>query len=86
MSYPCVQQMSQVILSEGNQKVQTLPPERAQEPPAERIGLGTAHRGFEHSQPQVAYALVELLGEDRIAVMDEETVGMIRWDRIAQLL
>jgi hypothetical protein len=34
----------------------------------------------------VAYALVEFLGEDRIAVMDEATVGTIRWDRVAQLL
>jgi hypothetical protein len=50
MSYPCVQHMSQVVLSEGNQKVQTLPPERAQQPFTQGIRLGTAHRGFEHSQ------------------------------------
>jgi hypothetical protein len=48
--------------------------------------MGTAHRGFEHLRPQVAYALVEFVGEDRIAVIDEETVGIFRWDRIAHLL
>ena len=67
----------------GIRKFQTLPPERAQQPFTQGIRLGTAHRGFEHLQPQVAYALVGFLGEDHIAVMDEETVGVIRWDRVA---
>ena len=75
-----------MVLGERNQKVQAFPPERAQESLAEGIRLGTPHRGFEDSQPQVAYTLVELLGEDRIAVMNQKTVRVIRWDRLAQLL
>ena len=75
-----------MILGERDQKVQAFPPERTQEPLAERIGLGTPHGGLEHPQPQVAHALVEFPGEDRIAVMDEETIAVVSWNRITQLL
>jgi hypothetical protein len=75
-----------VVLGEGDQKVQALPPERAQQSLAESIRLGTSHWSFEGSHSQVAYTPVELLGEDRIAIMDEETVRLIRWDRFTQLL
>ena len=34
----------------------------------------------------MAHALVESLGEDTIAVMDEEAVVMVRWNRFTQLL
>ena len=75
-----------MVFSQGNQKVQAFPPQRADEPLAERIGLRTLRRRFEHPESQVAYALVELLREDAVAVMDEEAVGMVRWNRFAQLL
>src|SRR5262249_43496586 len=41
MQYPCMQQAPQVALSEWYQHIQALPPERADEPLAERIGLRT---------------------------------------------
>ena len=44
------------------------------------------HGGLEDTYPQMAYALVELLGEDGIAVMEQETRGVIGWDRLTQLL
>jgi hypothetical protein len=75
-----------VVLGERDQKVQALPLERAQQSLAESIRLGISHAGFEDPQPQVAYTPVELLGEDRIAVMHEEPVRVIRWDHLAQLL
>src|SRR5918999_6612346 len=74
------------MLGERNQKVQAFPPERPQEPLTEGIGLGTLHRGFEDPQSQVAYVLVESLGEDRIAVMYQEAVALVSWDRVTQLL
>jgi hypothetical protein len=59
--HPLVQEIPQVVLSERDQKVQAFPPERAQETFADGVGLGTPHRGLEYPQPQVAYALIELL-------------------------
>jgi hypothetical protein len=50
-----------VVLGERDQEVQAFPPQRAQEPLTETIGLGTPHGCFQHPEPQVAHALVELL-------------------------
>ena len=61
MWYPLVQEMPQVGLGERDQKVQAFPLERAQEPLAEGVGLGTPHRSLEYPRPQVAYVLVDLL-------------------------
>ena len=69
-----------------NNTVQTFPPQRADEPLAERIGLRSPHWRLEHPQPQVAHTLVELLREDAIAVMDQELVGMVSGNRFAKLL
>jgi hypothetical protein len=75
-----------MVLSERNQKVQVSPPECAQEPLTEGIGLGTPYRGFEDSQPQVAYTLVEILGEDCITVIHQEPIAMRGRNGIAQRL
>ena len=55
---------AQVVLSQGDHEVQALPPQRADEPLAQGIGLRALRRRFEDPQPQMAHALVELLGED----------------------
>ena len=86
MWHPLVQETLQVVLGEREQKIQAFPPERTQEPLTEGISLGTSHWGFEYPQPQVACTLVELLGENCIAVMDQEAVYVVRWHRFAQLL
>ena len=75
-----------MMLAERDQNVQAFPPERAQEPLTQGVGLGTPHGGCEGPQPQVAYTLVELLGENGITVVDEEPVHVIRGDRFTQLL
>ena len=54
MSDPCVQEMPQVVFGQRDQKVQAFTSERAQEPFAEGLRLGTPHRGLEDPQPQVA--------------------------------
>ena len=86
MQYPCVQQAPQVALSEWYQQIQALPPERADEPLAERIGLRTLGRRFEDPEPKVPYALVELLGENAVAIMQQKTVTMVSRDGFTQLL
>jgi len=44
---------------------------------AERLGLGTLGRRFEDPEPTVAYVLVERLGENTVAVMQQKTVIMV---------
>ena len=56
-----MKQMPQVVLCEGNHEVETLAPQRADEPFAQSIGLGTLWRRFQDAQTQVAYALIKLL-------------------------
>jgi len=86
MRYPYCEQSSHMVFRQGDDKVETFSPQRANEPFAEGIGLRSPHRRLEHPQPQVADALVKLLREDAIAVMDQEAVGMVSGNRFAQLL
>jgi hypothetical protein len=86
MAYPFLQQVSQVILGQWNHVIQTFPPERAQQSLTQCVRLRTLRGRFQDLQPQVPYALVEVLGEDAVPVMEEEAVAMIRWNRFAELL
>ena len=76
----------QVVFRQWNHEVQAFPPRRAYEVLAQRIGLGTPDRDFEHLQSQVVYTLVKRLGEDMIPVMDQETVAVMNRHGFAQLL
>src|SRR5215470_7770655 len=75
-----------MVCGEWNQKVHALSPQGADEPLAECIGLRSPYRRLEHPQPQVAEALVKLLREDTIAIMQQESVGMVSGNRFAELL
>jgi hypothetical protein len=75
-----------VVLGERDQEVQALPPERAQEPLTYRAGLRPLWGRVSTRSPQGAYVLVELRREDAIAVIYEETVGMVSRYRFAQLV
>jgi hypothetical protein len=48
--------------------------------------LRTALRGFQDSETQVPHLLIELLGENAVAVMDQKTVAMVGRQRFTQLL
>ena len=86
MVYPHVQDVVQVVFGQGNHEVQALPPQHAQQTLAKRIGLGTPDWDFEDLQSEVEYTLVELLGEDCVSVIDQETVAVINRNGIAKLL
>jgi hypothetical protein len=75
-----------MVYSQWNHKVQTFPPQRADEPLAEGIGLRALRWRFEDSQAQVTNTLVKLRGENAVPVVQEKTVAMMRRDRFAQLL
>jgi hypothetical protein len=75
-----------VVCRQWDQIIQAFPPKRAQEPLAQGIRLGTLRGRFQDPQSQVAYVLVELMRENAVVVMDQKAVGVVRWDRVAQLL
>ena len=75
-----------MVFCERDDENQALPPQRADEPFAEGVRLWTLGWCFQHLEPQMAYAVVELGREDTIAVMHEEAIAMVRWDRLTQLL
>src|SRR6266568_627741 len=76
----------EMVCRQRYHKVQAFPPECAQQPLTHRIRLGTLRWRLQHAQAQVAYAPVQGLGENAVAVMDEEAVAVIRRYRFAQLL
>ena len=75
-----------MALGQRNDAVQAFPPQCANEPLAQGVRLGTAHRGFEHSQTQMAYTLVERSGKDAVPIVDQEAIRVVRRYRFAQLL
>jgi len=86
MPDPCHQYAAEMELCQRNHHVQACLPECSQYPFAEGIGLRPLRWCFEYPQAQMAYLLIELLREDAIAVMEQEAVAVVRWDRFAQLL
>jgi hypothetical protein len=86
MWYPGVEQASQVVFCQRDKAIEALPPQRAKEPFAEGVRLGALRRRFHNPQPQVPYAFVELPSENTVPVMEQKTIGVIRWERFAQLL
>src|ERR1700733_14790182 len=53
---------------------------------ANRICLGRLRRGPQHGHAHRGDALIQLLGEDAVSVVDEEAEGMILRESFAQLL
>lgn len=84
--YPILEEALQVIFRQRHHKVQAFSPERAQKPLTESIRLGTPDWDVENLQSEVAYTLVKLLGENRIAVMDEKAVVVMNRDGFAKLM
>ena len=69
MAYPLGEDVPHMGCREGNQVIQAFPPQRADEPLAERIGLGALRWSFEDAQAQVTDMLVKLQGENAVAVV-----------------
>ena len=65
-----------MVCAQRNQKVDALPPQRADKPLAQRIGLRTLWWCFENPEAKMAYEEVELRGENAVAVVQEKTVAM----------
>jgi hypothetical protein len=67
----------QVTLAERHQEVETLPPNLSHQLLAVGIRLGRADWGFQDSHARALQGLVESQGENPIAVVNDESIGMI---------
>src|SRR5215831_1952314 len=86
MGDPCREQTPQVVLCEGKHEVYTLSPQRAEKPLADGIRLRTGRWRFQHPEPEVVGALVELRGENAVPIMQQKAIGVVSRDRFTQLL
>src|SRR4029450_2336996 len=75
-----------MVCAQWNQKVEALPPQRADKPLAERIRLRTLGGCFEHLESQVPYALVKRQRKNAVAVMHEKPAAVVSRNRLTQLL
>ncbi len=75
----------QVGLSERDQEVQALPPQRPEEPLADRVGLGSLDRGAEDPGAQRRHGGVESPRADTVAIMEDEPVGLRRREGLPDL-
>ena len=67
-------------------KIQAFPSQRADEPFAERVRLRTLRWRFQHLAAPGCGCAGRAAERRAIAVMNEEAIAMVRWDRFAQLL
>ena len=74
------------MLGERNHEIQTFSPECPQESLADGVPLRALRRYLQDPQPQVSDMLIELLGKDRIPVVDEEPIGVVWRNRVPWLL
>ena len=86
MLHPFRQKPSQVVFWQGEHEIHAFLPSRAQPPLTQCVGLGTLGRRFEDPESKMVDVLVELLGENAVAVMQQEVVVVIRWYGFAPLL
>ena len=73
-------------LAQGNYEVQTLAPHCSNDAFANGIRHRHSHWCFNHVQPHMTHALVNVFGEDSISVVDEHAIGVVSRYRFAELL
>jgi hypothetical protein len=71
MRHPFFQDAVEMPLVQGYHEVQTLSPQRPDDPFADRVGPRRLDWCLDHVQPHVPHALINVFGEDGIPVMDK---------------
>ena len=77
---PCSQESAKMRLRQRHQPVETLPAQRADHALADSIHLRTVRGGFEYAESERLDRLIELSGEDAVAVMEQELIPVIDTD------
>jgi len=75
-----------VDLAERYRPVEKLSSQCFQQSLTDRVCLGSSIRCLQNAQAQVSNGFVECLREDAVAIVDEEPIFVLRWDRFSKLL
>ncbi len=75
-----------MTFAEWDQEIQAFSPNRADQPFAERVGLGRSDWRLQNTNAKTLECRVQVRGEDSIAVVDDESVLMIERHEFAELL
>lgn len=81
---PAAEDAVQMVLRQRNQPVEALPADRADQPLAERIGLGRPDWRLEHTQADAVDHAIQLAREDAVAVVEEEAGAVVVVDGLPQ--
>jgi len=74
------------VLTAGSTNPDTRAPNRADQALAQSVRLWATGRRFQHPQTESRNGPVQPFGEDRIAIVQEETESVIGSERLSQLL
>ena len=86
MTNPRFECLSDVRFVDWNHKVETFSTSTADQALATCIRLGRLVRSLQHSQAECLQRLIQLLGIDMVAVMDDESVSFITTHAFSKLL
>src|ERR1019366_1783011 len=86
VGHPRCQDFAQVPLAQRNNPVQTLTPQSPDQSFAKRVRLRAAHRRGDNLKAEPGQRSVQFGGKDRVVVVDDETILVVEWDGISQLL
>jgi hypothetical protein len=71
---------------QGNEPIKALAPDGADDTFANRIGLWTSWRRFQHGDAEICNRLVQVRGKDIVAVVKQVLIPAYQSNRLAQLL
>lgn len=77
MRAPGLQQPTQVVFRQRDEKVEAFPAERTNDTFTEAVRFGALIRRLQYPQPHVSHRLIKLGREDGIPIMEKKTVGMV---------
>jgi hypothetical protein len=77
MSHPLLEVASEVMLGQRDDQIQAFSPECPKKSLADGVSLRALRRSLQDPKPQVSDPPIELLGKDRISVMDQEPIGVV---------
>jgi hypothetical protein len=75
-----------VSLIHGNDEIQTLAPDRSNEPFAKSVCRGRSNGSPESADTEISQRRIDSLREDSVAVVDHESVWMVVGDQLTELL
>lgn len=86
VGHPLLQEAKEMTFVPRNHEVKALSSKCPNTPFTDRIRHRRPHRCFEHAQSHMSYALIHLVGKNRIAIMDQKPVSVIDRNRLSELL